>query len=50
MFVIMIPIDDLDKIKLFGDVNISDHNLIENLTEFYRYGPYKPKGVVFYIK
>lgn len=42
MFVIMIPIDDLIKSEMFNDVSFSEFNLIEQLTEYYQYGPYKP--------
>lgn len=42
MFVIMVPIDDLIKSEMFSDVNFSEFKLIEQLSEYYQYGPYKP--------
>jgi len=42
MFVIMVPIDDLIKSEMFSDVSFSEFKLIEQLAEYYQYGPFKP--------
>lgn len=42
MFIIMIPVEDIETTKLFGDKDLSENKLIEQLSEYYTYGIYKP--------